>query len=84
MVDLLQSMAMLSTELSEKVDVNSETTLDSAGKAYVFNNICTYVKTLISLNPETGGRFGQSIAIGDNYVAGAPNDTKPNDTGQQK
>ena len=58
----------------ESVDVNSETILYSAGKAYVFDTSGTYVKTLISLNPEAGGSFGQSVAIGAKYVVGAPNE----------
>lgn len=45
----------------------------AAGNAYIFSSEGTYLKTLTSLNPESNGGFGCSVAIGTGYyVVGAP------------
>ena len=60
----------------ESVDINSggeTSTIPYAGKVYIFTASGSYVRTLISLNPQVFGLFGNSVAFGNAYyVVGAP------------
>jgi hypothetical protein len=59
----------------ESVDVTDgaeSTTIPNAGQVYVFTASGTYLRTLISLNPQIAGLFGFSVAFGSGYyVVGA-------------
>jgi hypothetical protein len=59
----------------ESVDVTDggdTTTIPYAGQVYIFTASGTYLRTLISLNPQVFGLFGFSVAFGSGYyVVGA-------------
>ena len=69
------SVAVSGTSVIVGASVETAGGFGSAGHAYIFNNTGSLITTLTSPNAQSGGIFGNSVAVSStSVVAGAPNE----------